>query len=102
MPNKEERILITKVSLHCHALRIMCDPFDNENGIFCDKSGQYVRITEKDCIKCKSPVLAGISRAEAVEGKAKAIRKVITIISPEACQEGAEAALDARLGDNNA
>lgn len=67
MADKEERILITKVSSHCHALRFSCDPFDDEEGLFCDKNGQYVRVTEKDCAKCKNPVFAGISRAEAVE-----------------------------------
>lgn len=60
MPNKGERILITKVSANCRAQRIACDPFDDEEGLFCDKNGQYVRITEKDCAKCKHPVFAGI------------------------------------------
>ena len=63
----EERILITKVSSHCRALRFSCDPFDTEEGMFCAKSVRYVRITEKDCAKCKNPVLMGISSAEAIE-----------------------------------
>lgn len=75
MTDKEERILITKCSPHCHALRISCDPFDDDDGMFCDKSGRYERITEKDCAKCKNPVLAGMTRAEAVERMAKAMCK---------------------------
>ena len=30
MSDKEERILITKCSSHCHALRVNCDPFDDD------------------------------------------------------------------------
>ena len=43
--------------------------------MFCDKSGKWVRITEKDCAKCKNPVLYGISRQEAIERMAKAAKK---------------------------
>lgn len=102
MTDKEERILITKVSATCHAQRICWDPFDDEDGMFCDKNGQYVRITEKDCAKCKNPVLAGIPRAEAVERMASAFCKRCKkdsyccsdcIIS----KETVEAALDALL-----
>lgn len=73
MADKEERILITKCSGWCHALRISCDPFDDDDGMYCDKNGKWVRITEKDCAKCKDPVLSGISRQEAIEKMAKAI-----------------------------
>ena len=73
MADKEERILITKCSSHCHALRVSCDPFDDKDGMYCDKSGKWVKITEKDCAKCKDPVLYGISRQEAIERIAKAI-----------------------------
>lgn len=73
MADKEERILITKCSSHCHALRVSCDPFDDDDGMYCAKSGKWARITEKDCAKCKSPVLSGISRQEAIERMAKAI-----------------------------
>lgn len=73
MADKEERILITKCSSHCHALRVGCDPFDDDDGMYCDKSGKWVRITEKDCAKCKSPVLLGLSRSEVIERMAKAI-----------------------------
>lgn len=73
MADKEERILITKCSGWCHALRISCDPFDDDDGMYCDKSGKWVRITEKECAKCKDPVLSGISRQEAIEKMAKAI-----------------------------
>ena len=54
MADKEERILITKCSGWCHALRVSCDPFDDDDGMYCDKSGKWVRITEKDCAKCKT------------------------------------------------
>ena len=110
MADKEERILITKVSPHCHALRFSCDPFDTEEGMFCDKRGRYVRITEKDCAKCKSPVLYGISRTEVVERMAKAICKISCNCKYYVCgncteylehytTDIAEAALDALLED---
>ena len=73
MADKEERILITKCSSHCHALRISCAPFYDDYGMYCDKSGKWVRITEKDCAKCKAPVLLGLSRSEVIEKIAKAI-----------------------------
>ncbi len=73
MADKEKRILITKCSSHCHALRVSCDPFDDDDGMYCDKSGKWVRITEKDCAKCKDPVLLGLSRSEVIEKIAKAI-----------------------------
>ena len=75
MADKEERILITKCSSHCHALRVSCDPFDDDDGMYCDKSGKWVRITEKDCAKCKAPVLYRISRQEAIERMAKALEE---------------------------
>ena len=67
MAEKEERILIAKCSGWCHALRVSCDPFDDDDGMYCDKSGKWERITEKECAKCKDPVLSGISRQEAIE-----------------------------------
>lgn len=67
MSDKEERILITKCSGWCHALRVNCDPFDDDDGMYCDKSEKWVRITEKDCAKCKDPVLLGLSRSEVIE-----------------------------------
>ena len=73
MVDKEERILITKCSGWCHAFFISRDPFDGDEGMYCDKSGKWVRITEKDCAKCKDPVLLGLSRSEAIERMAKAI-----------------------------
>ena len=48
MADKEERILITKCSGWCHAFFISRDPFDGDEGMYCDKSGKRVRITEKD------------------------------------------------------
>ena len=110
MADKEERILITKVSPHCHAQRICCDPFDDEDGMFCDKSGRYVRITDKDCTKCKNPVIIGISRADAVERMAKAMFDYCTDGTEpqnwelkevrDSFNKEAEAALDALLVGN--
>lgn len=40
-----------------------------------------------------------MTRAEAIERMAKAFNSVVTIISPEACLEGTEAALNALLGE---
>lgn len=108
---KEKRILILEVNPDCRALRFACDPLDPDGGMFCDKSGRYVRITEQDCKKCKSPVLAGITRAEAVEKMARAMRQYEFPKSKynsgwegldKDCQKEylklAEAALDALLG----
>ena len=81
MAEKEERILITKCSSHCHALRVSCDPFDDDEGMYCDKSGKWVRITEKECAKCKDPVLYGISRQEAIDRMAKAIFKRDSVLA---------------------
>ena len=100
MEDKEERILITKCSSHCHALRVNCDPFDDDDGMYCDKSGKWVRITEKDCEKCKAPVLLGLSRSEVTDKMAKALKKVIYILSEEACLEGCEAVLNALLEEH--
>lgn len=119
MGDKEERILITKCSGWCHALRISCDPFDNDDGMYCDKSGKWVRITEKDCAKCKNPVLSGMTRAEAVERMAQSLYNKEEVYcnnldckqygglgeTCEGCQVWekyehlAEAALDALLGE---
>ena len=75
MAEKEERILITKCSSHCYALRVTCDSFDDNDSMYCNKSGKWVRITEKDCAKCKDPVLLGLSRSEVIERMAKAAKK---------------------------
>lgn len=97
----EERILITKVSPHCRALRFSCDPFDTEEGMFCAKSVRYVRITEKDCAKCKNQLLMGISRADAIERIAKAFVNLYIEIEGTGvtytAKEAAEAALNALL-----
>ena len=81
MADKEERILITKCSGWCHALRVSCDPFDDDDGMYCDKSGKWVRITEKDCAKCKNPILSGISRQEAIERMAESLFKVDNVLA---------------------
>ena len=69
----EKRILVLEVNSDCKALRVCGDPVNEEEGLFCNKNGRYVWITEEDCKKCKSPVFAGITRAEVVERMAKAI-----------------------------
>lgn len=101
--NKEKRILVLKVNPDCKALRFNCDPFDDDDGMYCNKSGKWVRITDKDCAKCKSPVLAGITRAEAVCKIKSAFCKNCKV-QDKSCfdcgvsKEGCEAALDALLG----
>ena len=95
MTDKEERILITKCSSHCHALRVSCDPFDDDDGMYCDKSGKWVRITEKDCEKCKNPVLLGLSRSEVIEKIAKAIEENLNGSSYKSLSE---AVLNSLLG----
>ena len=95
MADKEERILITKCSSHCHALRISCDPFDYDDGMYCDKSGKWVRITEKDCEKCKNPALLGLSRSEVIEKIAKAIEENLNGSSYKSLSE---AVLNSLLG----
>ena len=95
MADKEERILITKCSSWCHALRVSCDPFDNDDGMYCDKSGKWVRITEKDCAKCKAPVLFGLSRSEVIDKIAKAIEENFNGSSYKSL---AEAVLNSLLG----
>ena len=109
MADKEERILITKCSSNCHALRVSCDPFDDDDGMYCDKSGKWVRIKDKDCAKCKNPVLSGISRQEAIERIAKSLFKVDNVLALDikwsqlkkskqlVYKEFAEAALNALL-----
>ena len=94
MADKEERILITKCSSHCHALRVSCDPFDDDEGMYCDKSGKWVRITEKDYAKCKAPLLLGLSRSKVIEKIAKAIEENLNGSSYKSL---AEAALNALL-----
>ena len=95
MAEKQERILITKCSSHCHALRVSCDPFDDDDGMYCDKSGKWVRITEKECAKCKNPVLLGLSRSEVIEKIAKAIEENLNGSSYKSL---AEAVLNSLLG----
>ena len=110
MADKEERILITKCSSHCHALRVSCAPFYDDYGIFCDKSGKWVRITEKDCAKCKNPVLLGLSRSEIIDKIAKALEEKSKQMAREylnsdpynnpcGAEDLAEAALNALLED---
>ena len=96
MADKEERILITKCSSWCPALRVSCDQFDDDDdGMYCDKSGKWVRITEKDCAKCKAPVLLGLSRSEVIDKIAKAIEENLNGSSYKSL---AEAVLNSLLG----
>lgn len=105
MADKKERILITKCSGWCHALRVSCDPFDDDDGMYCDKSGKWVRVTEKDCEKCKAPVLLGLSRSEVIEKMAKAIYESMCpnfsqmFVGWRAYTKIAEAALNSLLED---
>lgn len=118
MEEKEERILITKCSSWCHARRMSCDPFDDKDGMYCDKSGKWVRITEKECAKCKDPVLLGISRQEAIDRIAKSLCQsegwpckecrygkdnvsCQTCLEVELYKQYAESALNALLGESN-
>lgn len=98
MANKEKRILVLEVNPDCKALKFDSDPFDEEDVVYCDKNGRWERIKTKDCKKCKSPVFAGITRAEAVKIMTKAIMKSIKMVGASICKQGAEAALDALLG----
>ena len=102
MSKIEKRILVLEVNPDCKALYVdYGDPLDPDGGMFCDKSGKWVRITEKDCAKCKSPVLAGLPRAEAVEIMANAFIKYdrdCDKSKPLNPYEAMEAALDALLG----
>ena len=95
MADKEKRILITKCSSHCHALRVSCDPFDDDDGMYCDKSGKWVKITEKDCTKCKDPVLLGLSRSEVIEKITNAIEENLNGSSYKSL---AESVLNSLLG----
>lgn len=66
---------------------------------------------ESHCVKCGSRNLCSIcatikrykswpTREQAIERMAKALKKVIYILSEEACLEGCEAALNALLENN--
>ena len=63
-------------------------------------------MTEKDCAKCKAPVLSGSSRQEAIEKIAKAIYEAMCpnfsqmFVGWRAYTKIAEAALNALLEDN--
>ena len=68
--------------------------------MYCDKSGKWVRITEKDCAKCKAPVLLGLSRSEVIDKIADAIVKKIKEMGKGATPVFlAEAALNSLLED---
>lgn len=81
MVEKEERILITKWNIN---YEICPAPTEFQCGI------------SKSCDDCK----VGMSRQEAIERMAKALKNVIYILSEETCLEGCEAALNSLLEDN--
>lgn len=68
--------MVSEVNQDCKALKFCGEPFSDEEAMYCDKNGRYVRITEKDCAKCKSPVFTGITRADAVERMAKSLCQI--------------------------
>ena len=78
MADKEERILVIQWNI--------------KNDI-CPAPTEYQCGTSKSCDDCK----VGMSRQEAIERMAKALKKVIYILSEEACLEGCEAALNSLL-----
>lgn len=78
MADKEKRILITQWNI---------------NYDICLAPTEYQCGTSKSCDDCK----VGMNRQEAIERMAKALKKVIYILSEEACIEGCEAALNALL-----
>ena len=78
MADKEERILITQWNI---------------NYDICPAPTEYQCGTSKSCDDCK----VGMSRQEAIERMAKALKNVIYILSEEACLEGCEAALNSLL-----
>lgn len=40
MSEKEKRILVLEVNPDCRALKFAGDPFDDGDGMYCDKNGQ--------------------------------------------------------------
>ena len=79
MADKEERITIHQVLYPCKKCSINCNKNDWKD---CDFYQNYI---------------SGMTRQEAIERMAKALKKVIYILSEEACIEGCEAALNALL-----
>lgn len=96
MADKEERILIDVINpgINC-VYRLDNDP---KGQSLCKHNGNMEPVTAKDCRNCEE----GVTRQEAIECMAKALKKVIYILSEEACLEGCEAALNALLEANNA
>ena len=80
MADKEERILIIQWNIK-HDI--------------CPAPTEYQCGTSKSCDDCK----VGMSRQEAIERMAKALKKVIYILSEEACLDGCEAAFNALFED---
>lgn len=71
MADKEERILITKVSGNCRNLRIIDEDCEyGSEGLYCaaNPHTDWEKITKNTCKKCKrEKFLIGISRQEAIE-----------------------------------
>lgn len=76
--SKEKRILITKVSGECRYLRIIGEDCEyGSEGLYCaaNPHSDWEKITKRTCKTCKrEKFLTGISRQEAIERMAKAIR----------------------------
>ena len=94
MADKEERILIDVINpgINC-VYRLDNDP---KGQSLCKHNGNMEPVTAKDCRNCEE----GMTRQEAIESMAKALKKVIYILSEEACIEGCEAALNALLEEH--
>jgi len=79
MADKEERILITKVSGDCRNLRFMDDNAELagiEPGYYCAAypHGGWEKIDQKECENCtREKYLTGITRQQAIEVMAKAM-----------------------------
>lgn len=79
MADKEERILITKVSGDCRNLRFMDDNAELagiEPGYYCAAypHGGWEKIDQKECENCtREKYLIGITRQEAIDIMAKAL-----------------------------
>lgn len=100
MSKIEKRILVLEVSPDCKALRVCGEPVSEQVGKYCNKNGRWERIKTKDCKKCKSPVLAGLTRAEAVGEMSNAFIKYdrdCDKSKPLDPYKAMEAALDALL-----
>ena len=123
---KEKRILCIEASGECIYLvnvntPLLADAFECQQGLYCTKNTAWEPITKETCKNCKHAKYNGITREQAIEKMAKAMcRKsnggtcdgcsVFEEPDKERCKEiymhpefvdGAEAALNALLEENN-